>query len=190
MTMNPSINLAGVLVKKKSPIIKRWFDHVVETYPPDGSTFIKKQKDPFANPVGSTTLQCLEGVFGQIVDGPDYRKTASILDPMIRIRAVQDFTASRAVAVIFAVKKIIREICRDELNGDEALRDLLVIESRIDEIGLIAFDLFMQCREKIYELRANEVHTRSFRAFKRAGLIAETSSAGPETPDADEPKLH
>ena len=188
--MNPSIKLTGVLAKRKSPIIKRWFGHVVKSYPPDASTFLKNQKDPFANPVGRTTLQCLEGLFDQMLDGPDYEKTASILDPMIRIRAVQDFTASRAVAVIFAVKKIIREICRKELDRkkldrNEAINDLLALESRIDEIGLIAFDLFMKCREKIYELRANEVRSRSFRAFERAGLISEASSV---EPDANEPK--
>jgi hypothetical protein len=157
--MNSTAKLTEVLAKRKSPIIKRWFDHVVKSYPPDASTFLKNQKDPFANPVGSTTFQCLEGLFDQMLDGLDVDKAASILDPMIRIRAVQDFTASRAVAVIFAAKRIIREIWRKELNGSEAINDLLAIESRIDEIGLIAFDLFMKCREKIYELQAKEARS-------------------------------
>jgi hypothetical protein len=30
----------------------------------------------------------------------------------------------------------------------------------------------MACREKIYELKANEARDRTFRAFERAGLIS------------------
>jgi hypothetical protein len=38
----------------------------------------------------------------------------------------------------------------------------------------------MQCREKIYELKANEMKNRTFRAFERAGLVSEIPA---DTPD-------
>jgi hypothetical protein len=40
-------------------------------------------------------------------------------------------------------------------------------------LGLLAFDIYMQCREKIYELKANEMKERTFKAFARAGLVKE-----------------
>ena len=39
---------------------------VVDTYPADTSRFLKRQKDPFANPVGNTTLESLEAVVGEL----------------------------------------------------------------------------------------------------------------------------
>jgi hypothetical protein len=37
---------------------------------------------------------------------------------------------------------------------------------------MMAFDLYMQCREKIYQLSANEMKNRTLRAFERAGLVS------------------
>jgi hypothetical protein len=38
----------------------------------------------------------------------------------------------------------------------------------------------MQCREKIYELKANEMKNRTFRAFERAGLVSEMPEVEPD----------
>jgi len=165
------MRLERLLAKRKSRIIKKWFDRVVESYPADTSQFIKSKKDPFSNPVGQTTLRSLEALLDQLLTEIDYDTAASLLDPMIRIRAVQSFSPSQATAVIFSLKKIVRDILKKELHESQMINDLLMFESKIDEICLIAFDIYMKCREKIYELKANEVRNRSFRAFERAGLI-------------------
>jgi hypothetical protein len=34
----------------------------------------------------------------------------------------------------------------------------------------------MECREKIYQISANETRNRVFRAFERAGLISEATT--------------
>jgi putative component of toxin-antitoxin plasmid stabilization module len=59
-----------------------------------------------------------------------------------------------------------------DLRDTGLSRQLLEIEARIDRLGLAAFDQYMACREKIYELKANEARDRTFRAFERAGLIS------------------
>ena len=94
-----------------------------------------------------------------------------------RIRAVQDFTASQATAVILKLKKILRDCLADELRDASRLKELLAFESRIDQLSLLAFDLYMNCREKIYEIAAHETRNQTFRAFKRAGLIVDPSQA-------------
>jgi hypothetical protein len=55
----------------------------------------------------------------------------------------------------------------------QASKEMVVIERRIDELALLAFDLYMSCREKIFDLTANETKKRTFSAFARAGLIKE-----------------
>jgi len=164
------MNLENLLKKKRNAIIKKWFAMVVDTYPADTSRFLKSQPDPFSNPVGNTTFEGLEILFDELLGSMNREKIINALDPIIRIRAVQNFAPSGAAGFIFFLKKIIREDTKDESDNS---KELLIFESKIDELGFIAFDIYMQCREKIFEIRANEHRNRFFEAFERAGLIKE-----------------
>ena len=169
------MQLENLLVQKKDVILKKWFDLVIETYPDDTSNFYKRQKDRFANPVGMTILPALEAVLEELFHGMDRETLKSFLDPIIRIRAVQGFSPSQAIAFIFSLKSVIREIFAKEIHNVEFAAALLSFESKIDTLGLISFNVYMECREKIYELKANETKNRVFRAFERANLIKENS---------------
>lgn len=151
---------------------------VVATYPSDTSRFLKSQKDPFANPVGSTTVNGLEAVFNELAGKMDSDTIESRLDPIIRIRAIQDFNPSKAVGFIFFLKKIIRDILGRENPEGGYEKALLEFESKIDEIGLIGFDIYMKCKEKIYAIKADEERNRMYSAISRAGLLADVSQEG------------
>ena len=99
----------------------------------------------------------------------------SHLDSIIRIRAVQDFTPAQATAFILSLKKVLREYLAKELQDSRLAAEFTALETRIDQICLMAFDIYMQCREKVNQIRANETRNRTFRAFERAGLIKESS---------------
>lgn len=174
------MQIENLLDQRKTAIVKQWFDLVIQTYPADTSNFLKSRKDPFANPVGQTVLRGLEALFDTLLKGPDADTISSFLDPIIRIRAVQDFTASRAVSFIFSLKQVIRKNLAKELKDPAMDIDLLDIESTIDDLALIAFDIYMECREKIYALKANEEKDRTFAAFKRAGLVCEIPAVQPD----------
>ena len=166
------MSLLKQLSRKKKTIVKKWFDKVVDSYPVDTAQFLKSQSDPFANPVGQTTLHSLEGLFDLVVDRFNQNAARQLVDPVIRIRSIQDFTPSRAVQFIFDLKDIIRE--RFPVQGDvETLKTYDILDRRIDIIGLLAFDIYMQCREKISDLKANEMRARTYSAFARAGLVKE-----------------
>ena len=165
------MNLKELLEKRKSAITKKWFDMVVDTYPSDTSIFLKKQKDPFDNPVGNATLEGVNGMFDELLGNMDPEKINAFLDPIIRIRAVQSFSASKAVGFIFFLKAIIRESVKDDIQ--DQTDELLALELNIDELGLIAFDIYMTCRETLYRIKAEEEKKRTFSAFERAGLIKE-----------------
>ena len=96
------------------------------------------------------------------------------LDAVIRIRAVQTFTPSKATTFVFALKDIVRAHLAN-IDGPE----LEVLDRRIDEMALTAFDVFMACREKIYEIKASESRNQFYGSLKRAGLIVETEADGP-----------
>jgi hypothetical protein len=165
------MNLLKQLSRNKSGVVKKWFDRIIATYPADTAQFLGSQKDPFANPVGQTTRQNLEAIFDQIVSAADPDTLGEFLDPIIRIRAIQGFTPAKAVSWIFDLKDIIRNALALHGGDGQHWEELSKLERRIDQSGLLAFDIYMQCREKIYDLKANEMRARTFSAFSRAGLI-------------------
>ena len=167
------MDLGKHLTQKKSSIVKAWFEKVASTYPIDTAQFIKNQRDPFANPVGQNSLKSLDAMFDLIVVGFEREAARPLVDPIIRIRAIQDFTPAQAVRFIFDLKTIIRQSVPADQKGAPGSKALLLLDERIDELGLLAFDIFMQCREKIYELKATEMRERTYSAFSRAGLIKE-----------------
>ena len=168
---------AQLLAAKKQEILNSWFQATVDSYPPETARFLKNQKDPFANPVGQTTYQSLDTLVDALTTGAGREVMAKALDPILRIRAVQSFTPSKATSFVFYLKQIIRQ----HLPGDghDADVDMNALDRQIDEMAMAAFDIYVACREKIYELKATESRKQFFGSLKRAGLIDETEADGP-----------
>jgi hypothetical protein len=172
------MRLRKILSEKKSSILKNWFDLIVETYPADTAEFMRKQKNPFADPVGSTIANALKGILEEVVKGGQSGAAADFLDEIIRIRAVQDFTPSRAVGFMFLLKDVIREELKNSSPEENFSEELMMLESRIDGLVGIAFDTYMKCREKIYELKANEARNWTFRLLQKANMVREIHTEG------------
>jgi hypothetical protein len=167
------MDLRNLLSEKRPAILKRWFDAVLETYPADTSNFLKKQKNQFTNPVGHTIYQGMEHILEELLRGTDLDKLVPSLDNIVRIRAVQDLTPSQAVSFILFLKKIIREELGNNVREHSACGDILGLEDRIDTLALMSFDIYISCREKIYELKANETKRLTYRLLQRANLVCE-----------------
>lgn len=175
--------LEELLTRKKGPIVEKWFRRVLDTYPPDTAGFLRREKDPFANPVGSAILEGVEGLYERLVHGGGEERDLDLfLDRMIRIRAVQDFSPSGALRFVLALKSVVREELGKEASEKGLGRELEAFEDRIDELLLAAFDVYMKCREQIYELRVHEV-----KAEREAALrILERAQGRQKKPLEDE----
>jgi hypothetical protein len=167
--------LKGLIEENKSEIIKNWFEATIQTYAPDTAQFYKGQKDQFANPVGNITAKGVEFLLDQLLNDFEPDAVKAYLDPIIRIRAVQDFTPSQATAFILLLKKVLRDRFSNKLQDAAMVTELLAFESKIDRLCLMAFDIYMACKEKIYQISANDMRSQALKAFKRAGLIADES---------------
>jgi len=148
--------LSDLLEKEKTPILKRWFHHILESYSSDTARFIKQEKDPFANPVGSAIQQGINGIYEHLLQGEMSEAVKEYLDQILRIRAVQDFSPSQAVAFIFALKGIVKDVLAKKLGEKERQADLERFEALVDRLALLAFDVYVHCKEKVYELRVQE----------------------------------
>jgi hypothetical protein len=149
--------LGELLQERKDAVVQRWLDDVLATYPEDGSRAFEREKDPFANPVGHSLREGTRGIFEALLDGMDTERIGNHLVEIIKIRAVQQFSASQAVAFVFSLKGAIRQELGSAASDPAIAAELHDVETQIDRIALAAFDVFLQCREQLLELRINEV---------------------------------
>jgi RsbRD-like negative regulator of sigma factor len=149
----------------REPILEQWIAQTIQSYPPASASFLSGDDDPFRNPVGHTLRASLTTLFDELRGDMETERIARALDAMIRIRAVQDLTASQAVEFVFLLKPILREFApaHDPVLLDPSLNESL--NDRIDQLALMAFDKYMQCREQLADIRVNEgqrrIHVRN-----------------------------
>lgn len=183
------MDLLSLLQQKREVVLKKWFDLVIESYPPDASDFLARQKDRFQNPVGYTISTGIETIYGQVLSGFDADELADALDGIVRIRSVQDFLPSEAVLFVFQLKRAIRETVLGPGPGSAAqvsgsmAGQLAAIEAKIDEIALVAFDKYTECREKLHEVKTNEIKKRTAMLLDRVNARPGDSSTKGETTD-------
>ncbi len=158
--------LEHLLSQKRAAILERWFGLILDTYPADSSGFFKQEKDRFVNPVGYTISQETEALYDELLKEMNPATLYASLDNIIRIRSVQDFSPYQAIAFVFLLKKAVREELESEIRENQLFEELLKFESRIDELALLAADIYVRCREQIYEMRVNEVKAERERIFK------------------------
>jgi hypothetical protein len=165
------MSLEKLLQQKKSVILERWFDSILETYPSDTKHFLRTKKDQFENPVAHRISSGVEGIFDRILNDEKAEEASLFLDKIIRIRAVQDYSPSQALAFIFDLKRLVREVVAEDTPEGQLSEELWRLEQKIDEMGLLALDIYMKCREEIYELRVNEIKRSVSRLIERANMI-------------------
>ena len=166
--------LEHFLVQKKAAILEKWFHMILDTYPADTAGFFKRDKDRFTNPMGYTISQEIRNLYEELLQDMNTDRLATCLDNIIRIRSVQDFLPSQAIAFIFLLKRAVREELASENEEKGAVEEILEFESRIDELVLLALDTYMKCREKVFEIRVDEVKAEregALRLLERANPV-------------------
>jgi hypothetical protein len=166
-------NLQKLLLEKKSDVLKKWLNLLFESYPAEASSFLKKEKDPFANPAAYEFQQGLGGIYEALLGEMDSDSLSAFLDQIVRIRAIQELSPSRAIAFIFLLKNVLRETLGEGIRQNGMFEDLSELESRIDGLALLSFDVYMNRREKIYQMRIDEVKRRVGALLRRTGLTCE-----------------
>jgi hypothetical protein len=129
-------------------IVERWLERTLKSYPAEMASFLGVEQDRFRNPAGYTLRESLAVLAEELLGTMERGRIASVLDAVVRLRAVQDFSPAEALRFLFELRAAVGEVqgtVSDELQG------------RIDEMALMAFDQYMACREKIYTLRAKEL---------------------------------
>ncbi len=148
-------------MQTREAIAEQWLGRVWRAYPSQTAAFLAGEPDPFRNPVGSTLRQAVGILLDELLLGMDRARVQAALDSIVQIRAVQDLTPRQALEFLFELKPILADLARRP--------DLEQLDARVDEMALMAFDLYVQYRERAFEARANEVKRRVFILERRFG---------------------
>lgn len=180
-----NIEFRNLLQTKRAAILQRWFEAIMETYPTDTSGFLKDQKDRFRNPVGHTFTQGMDKLVEALITGNGFDEELPFLDDIIRVRAVQDFTPAQALNFVFYLKRVVREELEKEIRQNQMYNELLKFEDQIDQLALYSFNIYVKCREQLYELRTDELKRMTFTLLKRANLMSDLPMEESETEKSD-----
>jgi len=180
--------LEHLLSQKRTAILKKWFEFVSDTYPANTASFLQQEKDRFANPVGHTLTQELDGIYQELLGEMKQERLTPSLENILKIRAVQDFAPAEATGFVFLLKKAIREELAAELKDSRLALDFLEFESKIDRLALIAFDVYVGCRDKIHEISLKQIKNEREMAFRILERVA--GKAQEETTPSQEQANH
>lgn len=171
------MELSELLAQNKQEIVREWIRNTMEAYPAESLAVLNRNKDRFANPLSHTISESIDLLFDEILTDIHPEKIAPILDKIVRIRAVQDMDPSHGLSFIFDVKRIVREVLKKKDNSEKAIRELSLFDKRIDQLMLFAFDMYVSCREKLYEIRANENKNQTHMLIRRVNEMDKQNEA-------------
>ncbi len=156
------------LSNQRHTVVSQWLACTLKDRDSCSSDSLQQDHDAFRNPVGHILEENLPVLFDALVENRSPATYRQNLDAIVRLRAVQDCSASDAVSFVFSLKEIIQRVMAGQSQFDPRGIGCAALEARIDAMALLAFDLYMSCREQIYEARLNESRRQFYVSNKLA----------------------
>jgi len=154
------------LTARKDVLLAVWLSRTLETYPAESRAFLTRVKDSFRNPVGHTLKDGLSSLLEGLLGVREATDLVPALEPIVRLRAVQDFSPGQALSFLFLLKDVARE--EAARLGGATLEEVARLEKRVDRLVLAAFDVYMKCREEICMIQVNAARRSMFVDLQRA----------------------
>lgn len=132
---------------KEAAILDQWFAETVSAYAGESLRFLATEPDPFRNPIGQTLKQGLATLLQGVLHGGNPPDMQSALAEILRLQAVQGLTASQATGFVLGLRPLLRQLPREAE---------VEVNQRIDQLALLAFEEYVRCREKLFEIRWHE----------------------------------
>ncbi|MCG8335852.1 MAG: RsbRD N-terminal domain-containing protein [Proteobacteria bacterium] len=150
----------------------------MEAYPTEALGVLKRKKDQFANPLSHIISKNIELLFDELLKGVDAKRTSPILAEIVRIKAVQDFSPSEALQFIFDLKSVLFDH-KDETTEGEAMPydQIRPMEQEIDNLAKLGFNIYVECREKLAEIRVNEIKNQTHMLVRRVNEMDKQKEA-------------
>jgi hypothetical protein len=149
--------LRGLLKQKADGIALQWFEDGLSDYSAEAHAALSGRHDRFANPLAHSLRVGTRALFDALVEGADQTAVRPLLEEVVKMRAVQEMAPSHALGFVFRLKGLVRGAALPALGDPLVRSELEALEERIDRAALTAFDLYVEARERVMELRMDEV---------------------------------
>ena len=171
MARGIGMGLEQRITERSKELADKWADLILGTYPPETQAVWKSNRERFSNPVGHAIHTAATELIPLLLTWNDADAVALALAKLVKIRAVQDFSPSQALSFVFLFKKLLRQEFMKELAAQGALEELLAFETRVDNLAVIAFDLYVAARDQVQSMRVEEVKRAHTNIVRRANLM-------------------
>ena len=151
----------------RDAILAGWQEEFWASYPEESRGFFKATQDQFANPVGSVFTRDSERLVDGLLSGCPGKDLKADLEPMIRVRAVQELAPSQAVGFLLQLKAVARAEVAKSGSSNELEHALSDFHEAVDRLLLVGFDMYTKCREDIFSIRVKAVENRSLKVMER-----------------------
>jgi hypothetical protein len=146
-----------LLKKNRRIIIEKWFGMVLESYEAYAIKFLKKNQNQFGNPVGHAIQIGIEEIFDLLLLNSDSLEWPKSMEEIVKIRAVQDFSPSKAIEFPFLLKKVLSNTLAADIKKHNLFESQQNFEQKIDQMALSAFDMYMEAKKKLFQIKINEI---------------------------------
>jgi hypothetical protein len=153
----------NIILSYRKEIIEIWLESFYASYPDSSIDFLKSENDSFSNPVGATIRQSFVNIYKCAVEGQLVESIRDSMDNLIRIRAVQGYSPSEAVSFLFMLRKTVYEYLVRKDMCAVSIVEMSELDAWIDSAIALGFDIYMECRESIFNLKVNEIKKSALR---------------------------
>lgn len=150
------ISLESLLLQKQEAVLHKWLCIIFEPFGPGAPAPTAAGSDRFTDPVGYTISGNAALLLNALINGEGPEASRGCLEKIIRIRAVQDLTKSQAAGFMADLKTVIRSKVLDEATKYGLTEELDGLEKRIDRLGHMADEIYIDMKRKIRELAIKE----------------------------------
>lgn len=160
------------MASHRNEILLAMTQGLYEPYSPEAVTSFRRKVDPFENPIGSTFGRSASIIADGIASGMPPKAFRQTFDDMIRIRAVQGISPSEVMSFLFAVRKALNSVTAGSGDDYLSVSDLAEINQWIDGAIALCMDIYMECRENIFNLKVMEIKkfSASGREMREKGI--------------------
>lgn len=160
--------IRDILRQRRDIILKKWKEDLLGQYF-SGNLKIN-DNDRFGNPVAYSISSGLKVILDETIAGTRTARLHEALEDIVKIKSLEVEKPSIAVDFLFRLKVLIRSELADCAQDGISAGEMEKLNADIDNLTLSAFDIFMKCREKLYEIRSKEFIKRSYKLLERANM--------------------
>lgn len=139
--------------KQRAALLKAWHDETLKNYFPDSDEAFRRNTG-FANPVGQAFQESMTLILDGLADEAAVTDFTAPLDRVVRVLAVQGFSAGVAIRFLFGLRDLL------DKNVDMGAAEKKSWQAKLDGLAELAVEIWCECRETLAQLRINELKNR------------------------------